>query len=86
LRSRGLDVIAGFFLISSLTLALVLNLGEQGFLKEFMTGASDILSVCLVIATAAGVGVILQNTHMQELFVNALGRSVGGGLQVKLEK
>ncbi|WP_027063430.1 YfcC family protein [Mesoplasma seiffertii] len=74
----GLDVIAAFFLISSISLALVLNLGEQGFLKEFMTGTSDILSVCLVIATAAGVGVILQSTHMQELFVNALGKSVGG--------
>ncbi|WP_280123361.1 YfcC family protein [[Acholeplasma] multilocale] len=74
----GLDVIAAMFLISALVMAIVLGLGEDGFLKEFMTGTSDILSVCLVIATAGGVGVILEQTHMQELFVNALGSSVGG--------
>ncbi|WP_280123360.1 YfcC family protein [[Acholeplasma] multilocale] len=74
----GMDVIAGIFLIASVIAGLALNLGEEGFLKEFMTGATDILSVCLVIATAGGVGIILQQTHMQELFVSALGKSVGG--------
>ncbi|WP_051635994.1 YfcC family protein [Mesoplasma photuris] len=74
----GLDVVAAIFLIAAIILGLVLNLGEDGFLKEFMSGVNDIFGVCLVIATAAGVGVILQQTHMQELFVKGLGDSVGG--------
>ncbi|WP_198402290.1 YfcC family protein [Mesoplasma florum] len=74
----GLDVVATIFLIGAIIMSLVLGLGEDGFLQEFMAGASDILSVCLVIATAAGVGVILEATHLQELFVSGLNSSIGG--------
>lgn len=73
-----LTVVACFFLISAIVLGLVNGLGEDGFLKQFMAGAADILSVCLIIATAAGVGVILEQSHLQELFVKGLTDSVGG--------
>ncbi len=73
-----LTVVACFFLISAIVLGLVNGLGEDGFLKQFMAGAGDILSVCLIIATAAGVGVILEKSHLQELFVKGLTDSVGG--------
>jgi uncharacterized ion transporter superfamily protein YfcC len=43
-----------------------------------MAGASDILSVCLIIATASGVGVILQRTYIQDLIVNGLSNAASG--------
>ncbi|WP_339022708.1 YfcC family protein [Spiroplasma endosymbiont of Crioceris asparagi] len=73
----GLDIVAAMFLIGSIVLGIVNGLGEDKFIKEFLLGASDILSVCLIIATAAGVGFILTTSHMQELFVNGLANSVG---------
>lgn len=73
-----LTVVACFFLIGAIVLGIVNGLGEDGFLKQFMAGAADILSVCLIIATAAGVGVILEQSHLQELFVKGLTNSVGG--------
>jgi uncharacterized ion transporter superfamily protein YfcC len=83
----GLEIIAGFFLIGSIAVGMI-NLigikhepgqtGETAFLKDFIAGASDILSVVLVIATAAGVGYVLSQSHMQELFVNGLASGIGG--------
>ncbi|ATG97834.1 YfcC family protein [Mesoplasma lactucae] len=70
--------VAAFFLIASIILGFVNGLGEEGFIKQYMDGAADILSVCLIIGTAAGVGVILRESHMQELFVKGLAGSVGG--------
>ncbi|WP_100609805.1 YfcC family protein [Entomoplasma freundtii] len=82
----SLEIVAGFFLIGAIVVGMI-NLigaphadgldGEQTFLKEFMAGASDILSVCLVIATAAGVGYILRESYMQDLFVRGLSNSIG---------
>ncbi|ATZ18463.1 arginine/ornithine antiporter [Williamsoniiplasma somnilux] len=83
----GLEIVAGFFLIGSIAIAMINtigvkhNEGETGeaiFIKDFMAGAADILSVCLIIATAAGVGYLLRESHMQELFVNGLATSIGG--------
>ncbi|WP_342269291.1 YfcC family protein [Spiroplasma endosymbiont of Aspidapion aeneum] len=74
----GLDTAAAFFLIGSIALAIINCYKESTLLKEFMTGAGDILSVCLIIATAGGVGVVLQNSHIQELVIIGLSNSIGG--------
>lgn len=82
----GLEVVAGFFLISSVVVGMVNFIGvkhedgkngEQVFISEFMHGASDILSVCLIIATAAGIGYLLRESYMQDLFVRGLASSIG---------
>ncbi|WFQ90460.1 YfcC family protein [Mycoplasma feriruminatoris] len=73
----GLESVAAIFLISSIILAFINSLNEEKFIKEFMVGACDLLSVCLVIAVAAGITWILKISYMQKLFVSALQSSIG---------
>lgn len=70
--------VAAFFLISALIVGAINWKGEDDFLQKYLSGASDILSVCLIIATASGVGIILQGTYMQDLIVNGLTNVVRG--------
>ncbi|WP_342252690.1 YfcC family protein [Spiroplasma endosymbiont of Amphibalanus improvisus] len=73
-----LSEIAAFFLISTIIIAAINWKSEEEFISTYMAGAADILSVCLVIATAAGVGFVLTWSHEQELFVNGLVSGLGG--------
>ncbi|WP_434335226.1 YfcC family protein [Mycoplasma capricolum subsp. capricolum] len=73
-----LDNVASFFLLASIVLAFVNSIGEAAFIKKWFEGASDILSVAFIIATAAGVGYILVQTNLQSLFVKGILSSIGG--------
>ncbi|QIF40525.1 YfcC family protein [Mycoplasma capricolum subsp. capripneumoniae] len=73
-----LDNVASFFLLASIILAFVNSIGEAAFIKKWFEGASDILSVAFIIATAAGVGYILVQTNLQSLFVKGILSSIGG--------
>ncbi|TNJ30863.1 YfcC family protein [Mycoplasma mycoides subsp. mycoides] len=73
-----LDNVAAFFLLASTTLAIINSIGEATFIKKWFEGASDILSVAFIIATAAGVGYILVQTNLQSLFVKGILSSIGG--------
>ncbi|WP_434341817.1 YfcC family protein [Mycoplasma putrefaciens] len=74
----GLDVTAAMFLFSAIILGFINWMGEEKFLKVWFEGASDILSVSLIIGTAAGVGFILDQTNLQSLFVAGISNSIGG--------
>lgn len=74
----GLQDVATFFLISSVIVGAINWKTESEFWTHFLAGAADILSVCLIIATAAGVGLILQRTLMQNLIVNGLSQAISG--------
>lgn len=74
----GLEDVAAFFLISSVIVGAINFKTESEFWQNFIFGASDILSVCLIIATAAGVGIVLEGTYMQDLIVNGLSKVVDG--------
>ncbi|WFQ93073.1 YfcC family protein [Mycoplasma feriruminatoris] len=73
-----LDNVAAFFLLASIVLAIINSIGEAAFIKKWFEGASDILSVAFIIATAAGVGYILGETNLQSLFVKGILNSIGG--------
>ncbi len=60
------------FLIGAVVIGLINWKGEPHFIKEFMTGASDILSVCLIIALASGLAVVLNKSGMQQYLVSGL--------------
>lgn len=66
-----------FFLIGTIILGIINSLGEEKFIKEFMLGAADLLSVSLVIATASGIAIVLEATYMQDLVLTGLENSIG---------
>lgn len=74
----GLQDAATFFLVSSIVVGAINWRTESEFWSNYLAGAADILSVCLIIGTAAGVGIILQGTYLQDLIVNGLSSAVKG--------
>ncbi|MDI4567571.1 MAG: YfcC family protein [Mycoplasma sp.] len=64
--------VATIFLISTLIIGIINWNGEKDFVNKVMVGTADMLSVCLVIAVAGGVSVILTETEMQQTIVNGL--------------
>ncbi len=63
---------AAIFLVASIIIGFIERNGEEQFVKIFVAGSSDILSVCLVIVTAAGIGWIMEHSGMQYKLVQAL--------------
>ena len=49
---------------------------EKIFISDVLQGSSDILSVCLVISFAGGIGVILEETGLQNKIVHTLKDSL----------
>lgn len=64
--------ISALFFIASIIIALINWKGEEKYVNSFISGSADILSVCLVIAFAAGIGFIMTNTGMQNKLVSGL--------------
>ncbi|WFQ96283.1 YfcC family protein [Mycoplasma feriruminatoris] len=73
----SVDSVAAIFLITAIIMGIINGSKEKQFLKDFISGASRLLDVCLIIAVAAGIGWILKESHMQELFVQSLSNSLG---------
>ena len=77
--------VSSLFLISTI-LIFIINFkdfktnknhnAEQEFLKTYMDGISDVLSVCLVIAVAGGLGLILKQTGIGKCIADQLGKIV----------
>lgn len=68
----SLLAVASIFLLSSIIIGFIEWKGEEQYIKTFVSGSSEILSVCLVIATAAGIGWIMQQTGMQYKLIKTL--------------
>ncbi|WP_050517443.1 YfcC family protein [Mycoplasma sp. HU2014] len=77
-NANDLSVAAMIFLLASIVLGFVNWMGETKFIDTWFRGACDILSVSLIIGTAAGIGVILSETNLQSLFVSGISSSIGG--------
>ncbi|AJM72197.1 C4-dicarboxylate ABC transporter family protein [Mycoplasma yeatsii GM274B] len=77
-NATDLSVTAMIFLLASIVLGFVNWMGEAKFIDTWFKGACDILSVSLIIGTAAGIGVILSETNLQSLFVSGISSSIGG--------
>lgn len=67
-----------FFFVSSLIVAIIWWNGEENYVNSLVNGAKDMLSVCLVIATAAGVGIIMSEAGIQTLLISSLSEAVDG--------
>ncbi|WHQ36920.1 YfcC family protein [Spiroplasma sp. SV19] len=64
--------ISALFFIASIIIALINWKGEENYVNSFVRGSADILSVCLIIAFAAGIGFIMTNTGMQSKLISGL--------------
>lgn len=52
----SVDSVAAIFLITAIIMGIINGSKEKQFLKDFISGASRLLDVCLIIAVAAGIG------------------------------
>ncbi len=68
--------ISSLFLLIVFILAIISGLNEKTFVNEFVTGASDLLSVALVIALARGVTIIMENAMISDTLMYHLSNSV----------
>lgn len=58
-----------WFLILSIIIAIINGLGEKGFVDAFVSGASDMVGVLLVIAIARGASILMAQTHLDNYIV-----------------
>ncbi|RYF88405.1 MAG: YfcC family protein [Chitinophagaceae bacterium] len=57
------------FFASTLLLGIILRMKETDFLKEFLEGAASLLSVALIIGTARGVTVVLNEGNISDSII-----------------
>ena len=53
-----------WFFVMSLAVGIVARMGEQEFIETFIAGASDLVSVALIIAVSRGISVLMSSTGM----------------------
>ena len=58
-----------WFLILSIIIAVINGLGEKGYVDAFVSGASDMVGVLLVIAIARGASILMAQTHLDNYIV-----------------
>ena len=58
-----------WFLILSIIIAIINGLGEKGFVDAFVSGASDMVGVLLVIAIARGASILMAQTYLDNYIV-----------------
>lgn len=58
-----------WFLISSIIIATINRTGERGFIDTFISGASDMIGVVLVVAVARGVSVLMGQTSLDNFII-----------------
>ncbi len=68
--------ISSLFLLITFILALISGLKEKEFVSEFVTGASDLLGVALIIGLARGVTIIMENGMISDTLMYWLSNSV----------
>ncbi|WP_053228496.1 hypothetical protein [Spiroplasma taiwanense] len=67
----GLTEVSGFFLIGSLIVAIINWQGEENFVKDMLEGAKDIVGVGFIISIAGAITILLKETYIQSLMLNA---------------
>ena len=66
---------ATWFLLMSIIIGMVGDLGEEGIVDTFMEGVGEIVSVVMIIAVARGISVIMSTTGLGEYII---GRAIEG--------
>lgn len=70
--------LAVLFFISAIIIGCLNWKGEKEFINTFVSGSADTLGVCFIVATASGVGLILNHSKMGEKLVTAISNGLKG--------
>lgn len=70
--------LAFFFFFVSFIIALIDWKGEENYIKDFVSGSSELLGVAVVIAVASGIGWALQESRMQNVVLDGLSGTIAG--------
>lgn len=72
------DNMTALFLGCAILLAFASGIGEKNFMNEFINGASDLMSVALVVGVARGINVILETGMISDTILEFFSHLVQG--------
>lgn len=67
-----------WFLVMAIVTGIVYGLKEKDIVSSFITGASDLISVALVIAVSRGISVIMSTTGLDAYILDAASSALAG--------
>ncbi len=70
--------VAMWFFIMGIVIAFISGMEEKQVVKEFVDGASEVLSVVLIIVVSRGVSVLMQTTHIDALILDRASKALYG--------
>jgi uncharacterized ion transporter superfamily protein YfcC len=76
--SWWLEEMTVLFLISAIAIGFIQRTPERIFVKEFIDGAKDLLGVCLIIAVARGVTIIMNDGYISDTILHNAVQLVEG--------
>jgi len=69
---------SALFLAASILIAIIGRVGEKTFVKEFIKGAENLLSVAFIIGVARGVTIVLDQGHISDSILHFTANAVQG--------
>lgn len=72
------EEMTALFLVSGILIGILAGIGEKTFVNSFITGASDLMGVGLVIGIARSINIVLENGLVSDSILNSLSKVVAG--------
>ena len=79
----SLDSTAILFVIAAIVVGVINRYSEPEFIRHYLKGAGNLCVIGLIIATATGIGVVLEASYINNLIINSL-KPITKGLGVGL--
>lgn len=70
--------LSAWFFIMSVVIGIIYRFKEREIVEAFISGASDMIGVALVIAVSRGISVIMTSTNLSEYFLTNAASALGG--------
>ncbi|MDQ7983285.1 MAG: YfcC family protein [Spiroplasma sp.] len=67
-----------FFFFASIIIAAIDWHGEENYVKDFVSGSSELLGVAFIIAVASGIGWALSSSGMDKVVLDSLSGTISG--------
>jgi len=67
-----------WFTIMAIIIAIISRMSERDFIKNYINGAADMMSVVLVIAVSRGISILMKSTGLNEYVLNHAASALEG--------